>query len=69
MTDEPTKEASLLELLWLEAACLIEDTHMTLIEQLSDPQAEWRRSTMLKQLGADLVTCADAAQLVMRRDR
>ena len=69
MTDEPSKEASLLELLWLEVVSLIEDTHMTLIEQLSDPQAEWRRSTILKQLGTDLVTCAAAAQLVMRRDR
>ena len=67
MTDQLTGEASLLELVWLEAVSLIEDQHMALVERVSDPQAELRRSAMLKQLGQDLVTCAAAAELIIRR--
>ena len=67
MTNEQIQQASLLELVWLEAVSLIEDQHWALVERVSNPKAELKRSAMVKQLGQDLVTCAAAAELIIRR--
>ena len=67
MTVEPAGETSLLELLWLEAVSLIEDQHLALVERADDQQSELERSAILKQLGQDLISCAAAAELVIRR--
>ena len=67
MTDEPIQQASLLELDWLEAASLIDNQHWVLVERVSNPKAELKRSAVVKQRGQDLVTCAAAAELIIRR--
>lgn len=67
MTDNTPPEASVLELLWLEAVSLIKDQHSALVERVTDQKDELARSLSLKRLGQDLVACAAAAELIIRR--
>ena len=67
MTDNTPPEASVLELLWLEAVSLIEDQHSALVERVTDQKDELARSFSLKRLGQDLVARAAAAELIIRR--
>ena len=67
MTDNTPSEASVLEFLWLEAVCLIEDQHPALVGRVTDHEGELARSASLKRLGQDLVACAATAELIIRR--
>lgn len=61
-------EDQILDLLWLEAVALIEDSHPALVERkYGEPDTALVRTAFLKRLGEDLQSYAAAAEAIIRR--